>query len=297
VKVAPLAQLSIVPAPFAVSLCGYRGSGAPNTSDNNDAQSKELGHELFTQLGVPPGQLEPPDSGSALEAAARADLARHRSDLSIERSRLVADFAQYRHLAVLPAFSRQYRPVSRTFDELIEIAESLPRSPATTKLRRTLRINAARYAKQDELTGRMLLEMPEEAILRVDLTVGAPVATADLHLYVGVSAKWSLRTDRAQDCISQGARLSAQRRGAMPHFAVLTMEPRPAMLRILADGSGAIDCVYHLDLPALTRAIDAVASRKRGVWSPKRTFDRLLQQGRIRDYDELVGAVQRIPGS
>jgi hypothetical protein len=222
-------------------------------------------------------------------------LADHRSDLSIERSRLVADFAQYRHLAVLPAFSRQYKPVSNTFDDLIAVAEGIPRSPATTKLRRALRTNAARYAKQDELTSRMLLEMPEEAILRVDLTVGAPVATPDPHMYVGVSAKWSLRTDRAQDCISQGARLATQRRGAMPHFAVLTMEPRPAMLRILADGSGAIDCVYHLDLPALTRAIDTVASRKRGVWSPKRTFDRLLQQGRIRDYDELVEAVQRIP--
>lgn len=278
-----------------MSLCGYRASGAPNTSDNNDAQSKELGHELFAQLGVPPGQSGPTDPGNALEVAAREDLADHRSDLSIERSRSVADFAQYRHLAVFPAFRRQYKPVSNTFEDLITVAEGLPRSPATAKLRRDLRTNAAHYATQDELTSQMLVEMPEEAILRVDLTVGAPMATTDPHMYVGISAKWSLRTDRAQDCISQGARLATQRRGTMPHFAVLTMEPRPAMLRILADGSGAIDCVYHLDLPALTRAIDAVASRKQGVWSPKRTFDRLLQQGRIRDYDELVGAVQRIP--
>ena len=284
-----------MPAPFAVSLCGYRESGAPNTSDNNDAQSKELGHELFEQLGVPSGQAGQSDPGSALEVAAQTDLARRRVDLAIGRSRLVADFAQYRHLAVLPAFSRGYKPVSTAFDDLIAVANELPQSDATTRLRRALRANAARYAKQDELASRMLLEMPEEAILKVDLTVGASSGTPDPHMYVGISAKWSLRTDRAQDCISQGARLATQRRGAMPHFAVLTMEPRPAMLRILADGSGAIDCVYHLDLAALTRAINAVAARKRGDWSPKRTFDRLLKQGRIRDYDELVGAVQRIP--
>lgn len=284
-----------MPAPFAVALCGYRESGAPNTSDNSDSQSKELGHELFEQLGVPAEQAGPSDPGSALEIAAQTDLAGRRGDLTIGRSRLVADFAQYRHLAVLPAFSRGYKPVSNAFDDLITVAEGLPPSAATTRLLRELHANAARYARQDELTSRMLLEMPEEAILKVDLTVGAPSTTPNPHMYVGVSAKWSLRTDRAQDCISQGARLATQRRGAMPHFAVLTMEPRPAMLRILADGSGAIDCVYHLDLAALTRAIDRVAARKRRVWSPKRTFDRLLEQGRIRDYDELAGAVERIP--
>ncbi|WP_353889670.1 NgoMIV family type II restriction endonuclease, partial [Campylobacter coli] len=65
------------------------------------------------------------------------------------------------------------------------------------------------------------------------------------RLELALSAKWSLRTARAPDCVSQGAQRVAQRRGRMPHFAVITREPRPAMLRILADGSGAVDCVYH----------------------------------------------------
>lgn len=292
-----LPQLLTVPAPFAASLCGFRESGAPNTSDNNDDQSKELGRELFTQLGVPAGQLGPADPGKVLEVETRADLASRRADLSIERSRSIADFSQYRHLAVFPTFSKTYEPVSKAMSEIEALAAQLPKSPQAAKLRSVVRRKSERYEHQDELTRRLLIEMPEEAILRVDLTVGAPAVNADLHMYVGISAKWSLRTDRAQDCISQGSRLATQRRGAMPHFAVLTMEPRPAMLRILADGSGAIDCVYHLDLPALTRAIEAVASRKRGTWSPKRTFDRLIQQGRIRDYDELVETVKRVPPS
>ena len=48
----------------------------------------------------------------------------------------------------------------------------------------------------------------------------------------------------------------------MPHFAVVTMEPRPYMLNLLGGGSGEVDCVYHLDLPALTAAIEAARAEK-----------------------------------
>ena len=105
----------------------------------------------------------------------------------------------------------------------------------------------------------------------------------------------SLRTDRAQDCLSQGTKLVSQRRGRMPHFATLTMEPRPAMLALLPDGSGSIDCVYHLDLPSLIPAAHQVheqrlAANGRG-WSPLATLERLVRQDRLRDYDDLTHEV------
>jgi hypothetical protein len=81
----------------------------------------------------------------------------------------------------------------------------------------------------------------------------------------------------------------------MPHFGVLTIEPRPAMLKILADGSGAVDYVYHLYLPALEATIEAVAQSKPSNWSPKRTFRRLMTQRRLRDFDQLVHEVMRVP--
>ncbi|WP_414930013.1 NgoMIV family type II restriction endonuclease [Tsukamurella pseudospumae] len=107
---------------------------------------------------------------------------------------------------------------------------------------------------------------------------------------MGLSLKWSLRTDRAQDCRTQGAKLAALRRGRMPHFAAVTIEPRPYMLNLLCGGSGDIDCVYHLDLPALGEAIDSVLRSKRDKKSRNTvdTFDRLIDQRRLRDYDELV---------
>lgn len=76
------------------------------------------------------------------------------------------------------------------------------------------------------------------------------------------------------------------------------MEPRPSVLKILGDGSGAVDCVYPLHLPALTIAINNLANRGRRnplSWSPLQTFERLVRQRRLRDYDELVSEVARLP--
>jgi len=151
------------------------------------------------------------------------------------------------------------------------------------------------FEVQDRISERLKLYMPEESLLKLDITCGSEQEGMESTLHLGLSSKWTLRTDRAQDCVSQGSKLASQRRGPMPHYAVITMEPRPAMLKILADGSGAVDYVYHVDLPALTRAIEKIRSRKRGVWSPGVTFERLINQGRIRDYDDLVRTVQSIP--
>jgi hypothetical protein len=107
-------------------------------------------------------------------------------------------------------------------------------------------------------------DLGEESLLGLDVTLSRPALNPGLlpHLEAGLSLKWSLRTDRAQDCRSQGAKMSALRRGRMPHFAAVTMEPRPYFLNILGGGSGEIDCVYHLDLPALDLAIEATCAGK-----------------------------------
>jgi hypothetical protein len=154
---------------------------------------------------------------------------------------------------------------------------------------------AAAFEAQDDLARTVMADMPEESFLNVDITVGESMGALPPVMHVGLSSKWSLRTDRAQDCISQGSKLAAQRRGVMPHFGVITMEPRPAMLKILADGSGAIDFVYHLDLPALQRAIDRLRSNRGPKWQPGLTFDRLVAQRRIRDYEDLSAIVAAIP--
>jgi hypothetical protein len=285
-----------MPAPFAASLGGYRAdSGNPNTSDNGDDGSKELGRALFEEIGVPEGQEGPANPGSYLEQAIVDHLQPLRPDLTIRRSRSAIEFEQYAHLRVFPEFRKRHVGTARQIGHLRKLADALPPSATALKLQTALATTAAEFALQDEMSERLKSYMPEESLLKLDITCGSEREGMEPLLHLGLSSKWTLRTDRAQDCFSQGSKLASQRRGPMPHYAVITMEPRPAMLKILADGSGAVDYVYHVDLPALTRAIEKIRSGKKGVWNPGVTFERLLNQGRIRDYDDLVWAVQSIP--
>jgi hypothetical protein len=289
--------LADVPAPFTKSLCGYRDSGNPNTSDNNDTQSKVIGQAMFEELGVDAGQLGPADAGAALEEAVKQHLGSLRPDLQVVRSQPVVSFEQYAHLNVFPTFRRGYSTSAERLARVMGLVERLSNADERMALHAAIDAAQGDLRRQDELVAELVSHMPEEALLRVDVTVAEPQPAALLpRIHVALSAKWSLRTDRAQDCVSQGAKLVAQRRGRMPHFAVVTIEPRPAMLKILGDGSGSVDCVYHLDLPALTRAWDrlAAAQKKPHTWSPYRSFRRLVQQRRLRDYDELVNEVLRI---
>lgn len=285
-----------MPAPFASQLCGFRpNNGNPNTSDQGDAGSIELGLALFEEIGVPEGQEVGPDPGAYLETAIVEHLQPLRPDLAIRRSRSALDFEQYAHLRVFPEFRKGHIRAAPQIEHLRELAQSLPPSHTAARLQVALASVTEEFEVQDRISERLKSYMPEESLLKLDITCGSEQEGMESTLHLGLSSKWTLRTDRAQDCVSQGSKLASQRRGPMPHYAVITMEPRPAMLKILADGSGAVDYVYHVDLPALTRAIEKIRSRKRGAWSPGVTFERLINQGRIRDYDDLVRTVQSIP--
>jgi hypothetical protein len=285
-----------VPASFARQLGGYRiNDGKPNVADGSSPHSIELSKALFEEMGVPDRQPSVENPGTALEIAVARDLQVQRPDLDTQRSRSVLEFAQYRHLSVFPRFRDAHVPASSHLEKIRSIVEQLPPSKLATRLIKQLDKSASAFAAQDSIVSDLIDNMPEEAFLNVDITVGSPPINGSSTMLLGLSSKWSLRTDRAQDCISQGAKLVAQRRGAMPHFAVVTMEPRPSMLKILADGSGSIDCVYHVDLPALDAAIARVRRRQNRGWSPGLEWDRLLRQGRIRDYDDLQRSITDMP--
>jgi len=287
----------VVPAPFTTQLCGYRENGNPNTSDNNDRQSKDIGHALFRILDVPEGQVGPTDAGAALEEAVRGHLASIRPDLEIQRSRPAFHFEQYAHMSVFPTFRRSHSAAETSLARLLAAIDRVGDVNVHATLASELEQARANLRLQDALVVELISHMPEEALLKVDVTVAETRPLGLPIVHAAISSKWSLRTDRAQDCVSQGAKLVAQRRGRMPHFAVVTIEPRPAMLKILGDGSGSIDCVYHLNLPALTLAWESLAANQKHpeTWSPYRSFRRLVDQRRLRDYDDLVAEVARVP--
>lgn len=74
-------------------------------------------------------------------------------------------------------------------------------------------------------------------------------------LLASVSAKWTMRSDRAQNSRTEALNLIRNRKGQTPHIVVVTGEPLPSRIASLALGTGDIDCMYHF---ALYELVDAV---------------------------------------
>lgn len=276
----------------------YRGkNGKPNTSDAHDNASVALGEALFQVLGVPRTSKgdEPTGTPFAKRVAEHlaVQVAATPTPVTVEPEKHLNTFQQYRHVGALADIeiepSKAYATAWRRLKT--EVGKRVTGPPAAVRRIETM-IAAVEesVAAEVEKRRKALYEVGSESLLRLDVTASEPQPGRLPELVIGLSLKWSLRTDRAQDCRSQGAKLSALRRGRMPHFAAVTMEPRPYMLNLLGGGSGDVDCVYHLDLPALTQAIDTVYGGRTDKASRKTvdTFTRLVEQRRLRDYDELV---------
>lgn len=106
---------------------------------------------------------------------------------------------------------------------------------------------------------------PDEVINRkqllVDETVGLRSGIRERNnrlsiLHASISCKWTLRSDRAQNARSEALNLIRNRKGRVPHIAVVTGEPLPSRLASLALGTADIDCVYHFALPELIASVE-----------------------------------------
>jgi hypothetical protein len=284
-----------MPAPFTKDLCGYRAHGKPNTSDSTSKQSVDLGIALFDALGVSRDAKGEDETGLPLAKRVLGDLnARlHTAGSSrlVGEDRAPAEFEQYHHVGAFDQLSIEpSREYIKAWAQLTRgVRRQMP--PSAIDGFNSL-AESVECAVADEVAARrsVLNGVAQESLLHLDVTVSNNLVPGYPELDIGLSLKWSLRTDRAQDCRTQGAKLAALRRGRMPHFAAVTIEPRPYMLNLLCGGSGDIDCVYHLHLQALNQAIDLVLRPKTDRKSRRTvdTFDRLIDQRRLRDYDELV---------
>jgi hypothetical protein len=108
---------------------------------------------------------------------------------------------------------------------------------------------------------------PDESINAGEVLVNDSVATlASLRkkndgrplLHASISCKWTIRSDRAQNARSEALNLIRNRKGRLPHVAVVTAEPLPSRLASIALGTGDIDCVYHFALYELRETVDVL---------------------------------------
>ena len=105
-------------------------------------------------------------------------------------------------------------------------------------------------------------------------------------LLASVSAKWTMRSDRAQNSRTEALNLIRNRKGQAPHIVVVTGEPLPSRIASLALGTGDIDCMYHVALYELVRAVDAYAAQA-GRDDISEQLDTLIAGKRLKDISDL----------
>ena len=104
-------------------------------------------------------------------------------------------------------------------------------------------------------------------------------------MHASVSAKWTMRSDRAQNSRTEALNLIRNRKGRVPHIVVVTGEPLPSRLASLAIGTGDIDCIYHF---ALHELVDAVREYgKGGREDVVELLDMMVDGKRLKDISDL----------
>lgn len=175
-----------------------------------------------------------------------------------------SDFAQYEHLAYLNALTTQNAQLAAALGNDYLVA---PDVVVYRDLYEDSEINAIQCVVNDDVS--------KMADIRKS-NGGKPI------LHASVSAKYTMRSDRAQNSRTEALNLIRNRKGHLPHIVVVTAEPMPNRLASLALGTGDIDCVYHFALYELIRAVKEVGSE-----DAIETLETLVQGKRLKDISDL----------
>lgn len=175
-----------------------------------------------------------------------------------------SDFEQYEHLAYLSALTAENAQLAAALGNDYLVA---PNVVIYRDLYEDEEINAEQYIVDNEIS-RM-------ADIRKS-NGGKPL------LHASVSAKYTMRSDRAQNSRTEALNLIRNRKGHLTHIVVVTAEPMPNRLASLALGTGDIDCVYHFALYELIRAVKEVGSE-----DAVETLETLVQRKRLKDISDL----------
>jgi hypothetical protein len=176
----------------------------------------------------------------------------------------VARFEQYSHLVELSAAVEANPSLRAVLGNAYAIAPDvvISRAPVSDE-----EINAYEWLVDDTVATRASLRAAVQPL---------PV------LHAVVSCKWTLRSDRAQNARSEALNLVRNRKGRLPHVAVVTGEPTPTRISSLALGTGDIDCVYHFALPELIEAVET-----HGADDAVELLEMMIQGRRLKDISDL----------
>ena len=175
-----------------------------------------------------------------------------------------SDFAQYEHLSYLMELTKANSQLATCLGNDYMVAPD---------------IIIYRDLYTDEEINKSAVIVDAFSALAADLRKqngGKPV------LHASISAKWTMRSDRAQNSRTEALNLIRNRKGHLPHIAVVTSEPTPSRLASLAMGTGDVDCVYHFALYELVRAVKSIAND-----DTKALLHTLITGKRLKDISDL----------
>lgn len=178
-----------------------------------------------------------------------------------------SDFAQYEHLAYLSQLVEQNRQLSTMLGNDYMVS---PDVVVYRNLCGDEQINQGNTYINDEIC--------KMADLRKK-NGGKPI------LHASISAKWTMRSDRAQNSRTEALNLIRNRKGHLPHIVVVTGEPLPSRLASLALGTGDLDCVYHFALYELLEAVREYGNK--GREDIIETLENLVDGKRLKDISDL----------
>lgn len=249
-------------------------SGIPSNADGSSKASIALAKGVLEQLGDArsieklPGQT----AGAKFEEICATYVRLCFDQLShlragrffVSKGGGISQFEQYAHLKRLEAIAREHRDVALALgsDYLIKPDVVIGRYPEPDEV-----INA----KQELVDGTV-----------ASLTSLRFVNSEEPILHASISCKWTLRSDRAQNARSESLNLIRNRKGRLPHIAVITGEPMPSRLASLALGTGDLDCLYHIALPELVEA-----ARSQGKEDTEDLLANMIEGKRLRDIGDL----------
>ena len=177
------------------------------------------------------------------------------------------DFSQYEHLAYLSKLMNENRQLSTMLGNDYMVAPD---------------VVVYRALCTDEEINNEHLYIDDNICTMASLRKsngGKPI------LHASISAKWTMRSDRAQNSRTEALNLIRNRKGHLPHIMVVTGEPLPSRLASLALGTGDLDCVYHF---ALYELMDAVKEYgKQGREDIIETLENLGVGKRLKDISDL----------
>ncbi|MCE2502053.1 MAG: restriction endonuclease [Dehalococcoidia bacterium] len=229
--------------------CLITANGIASIADKDSDPSCAIAAELFKNLDISavgsrlPGQR----AGALFEQACAEFLMQTFLNLGnirpgnwkVLRKATITQFYQYEHLSTLAELA----------SDNLELASAMVSDYLVKP-----DVVVARYPVSDE-----------QLHFAVDKFIGrsSPLRASNSGkplLHASVSCKWTIRSDRSQNTRSEALSLVRNRKGPLPHIVAITAEPLPQRIASIALGTGDMDCVYHMALPELEQAVNAVGN-------------------------------------